>query len=172
MSLKNGILKWDGKSKDEIENIYERFSVDSDFLPMLFELSRNEDSETGATWLLKKYIEMGNTLSVRLTEEFYSFLHKAIKWEAKLHLLQCIPRITIPGSRKREADEFIRNCLASKNRFVRAWAYGGFCKLADEHPEYRDEARQLVNFAMTEESASVKARIQNAVAGGFLKGEL
>ncbi|MCB1022770.1 MAG: hypothetical protein KDB79_00165 [Acidobacteria bacterium] len=167
MSLKDSILKWNGKSKDEIGIIYNRFSIDAEFLPKVFELSQDEATEIGATWLLKKHLEMGNTLSVRLTEDFYSFLHKPVNWEAKLHLLQCIPRLSIPSSGKAEAETFIRNCLSSKNKFVRAWAYGGFCKLADEHPEYRDEARQLVDFAMTEESASVKARIRNVVKDGF-----
>ncbi|MEZ5347256.1 MAG: hypothetical protein R2681_17045 [Pyrinomonadaceae bacterium] len=172
MNLEESIILWDGRSKEKIETVYEKFSASKEFIEEVFVLCRREETETGATWLLKQHLESGVSISVEKKAEFFDLLKEPKAWEAKLHLLQCLPFFSIPASKEAAAAEFVRNCLTSRNKFVRAWAYGGFCKLAEEYPEYRDEARQFVSYAMNKEPASVKARIRNAAKGLFLESEL
>ena len=71
----------------------------------------------------------------------------------------CIPRVA-----KQATEQFIRNHLSSSNTFVRAWAYDAFYRLASDYPEYRCEARQLLEMGMRDEPASVKARIKHLIS--------
>ncbi len=73
----------------------------------------------------------------------------------------------IRAGRKKRLEAFLRECLEDRNKFVRAWAYGGFHQLAVEHAEYRGEAVQLFEKALDEEAASVKARVRKVVERGF-----
>ncbi len=45
-------------------------------------------------------------------------------------------------------------------KFVRAWAYDAFYRLATQHPGYRPEVWRLLEQGMQEEAPSVKARIR------------
>lgn len=62
---------------------------------------------------------------------------------------------------------FLRNCLISDNKFVRAWAYNGFYELALQYPAYKTEVKKFLDMAMKDEAASVKARVRNILKRGF-----
>ncbi len=168
MELKDALSRWDGNSVGEIEDIYSRHCKTSEFVPIVIELLEDKELQSGASWLLKKHLESKNLLNSKTIQTVYESVSKLVTWEAKLHILQCIPYLPIPFQKLQQVEEFLRDCLADKNKFVRAWAYGGFYELADRFPEFRDEAEHLIDVAMHEESASVKARIRNATKKGFL----
>jgi len=161
-------LDWDGKSTVEIEEVYRLESTKSDFTSTIVALLIQESNQTGASWLLKKYLDNGNSLGGEEITSVYQCLDKLNDWGSKLHLLQCLPNIPVSDSYRELIERFVRNCLADKNKFVRAWAYGGFYLLADHFPEYRSEAVQFIDSAMLNEPASVKARIRNVIKRGFL----
>lgn len=169
MSLKSDIAAWDAKSKDAISGVYERHVTRSDFVGQLVSLMGREDLQTGATWLLKHHLETGN---IELDEETAHAIFTAATtltpWEARLHVLQCMDYITIPKSGLQAAETFIRTCLEDDAKFVRAWAYNGFHRMAEQHEIFRDEATELLNDAMQREQAgSIRARIRHALKRGF-----
>ncbi len=167
MTLEADIKAWDGKSVDAMERTYARHSKRPSFLAELTSALADESLQDGATWLLKHHLERKSPLDEARAKEVLRVLPKLKSWVAKLHVLQCLQWMPIPARYKKKLETFLRACLQEENKFVRAWAYSGFCELARQHPEYRLEAQQLCQQAASSEAASVRARIRNIMAQGF-----
>ena len=167
MSLKQEILEWDGKSIDDIKKIFEAFKAHANFIDSITVLILERDSQNGATWLLKAWLESGNKLNQKQIDVIYNALKCLQHWVAKLHVLQCIPYLPIVKSERKSVELFLRITLTDPNKFVRAWSYNGFYELASQHSEYIDETKRFFEMAMVDEAASVKARIRNIMKKGF-----
>ena len=124
-------------------------------------LIENYDCQKGATWLLKAYTDQDIKFSKSESNKILPTLTCLHSWEAKLHVLQSLPSISINAKYKQSLEYFIRFALSDKNKFVRAWSYNGFYILSQAYPEYEKEARKFLEMAMRDEAPSVKARIRN-----------
>jgi len=91
----------------------------------------------------------------------FQCLPDLIEWETKLHVLQCLSYLTVGKQDVPPLETFLRECLASENKFVRAWAYNGFYELSLQYPQFQVEVDQLLQQALEDEAASVKARVRN-----------
>ena len=160
MNLREDIAGWDGKSAEAIGRIYTRHRTDLAFVRNILDYSKVGSLEVGATWLLKRYVEEGGEPDAGAV---YGLVPGLGHWEAKLHVLQCMPRLQVPASQRKTVERFLRDCMADEAKFVRAWAYSGFHAHAAQYPAYRDEARRLLEAALQSEPASVKARIRKAL---------
>ena len=100
MSFKQEIASWDGKSASDIGAIYSRHSDDDTFVLKLIEFSLQTDLQKGATWLLKRYLENNRKLTASEIAALFKRLPELEQWEAKLHMLQCIPYVS--SIRKKE----------------------------------------------------------------------
>ena len=167
MSIELEIEQWDGKSANDIGKIYCSHCHDALFTSKIIELIGNESLQKGATWLLKRYLENENEISKVEISDIYKNLTTLEQWESKLHILQSLPFIPIPKSKKKKVEVFLRKCLIDNNKFVRAWAYNGFYELAVQFPEYKSETKQFFEMAMRDEAPSVKSRIRNIMKKGF-----
>ena len=161
MGLQQEIADWDGKSADDIHLIYSRYFHAPAFISEVLSLIKQVPYQKGATWLLKKHLEDEGHLTLQQMGSIYRTLPKFEHWESKLHILQSMPFMPIRKSKVKVVESFLRNCLADQNKFVRAWTYNGFYLLAKQYPEYQAEVDQLLDQAMQNEAASVKARIRN-----------
>ncbi len=167
MSLDQEIAAWDGKSADDIAAVYSRHHGQPAFVDSLVEFSKEPAYQKGATWLLKRWFESGNSLDSQQITTVYSSLQALEDWESRLHLLQCIPHMPIEKPMKPKVEFFLRASLTDSNKFVRAWAYNGFYELALQYPEYVDEVQAIFDLALRDEAASVKARIRNIQKKGW-----
>ena len=167
MSIKQEIKAWDGKSAEAIQAIYDSHHMKQDFADIIIGLSNDRSIQNGATWLLKTWLTSKNQLDNLQAKTICVLLNKFDHWESKLHALQCIPYMQIQKSECKKVEKFLRESLNDKNKFVRAWSYNGFYELAIQHPEYQKEAKQMLDEAMQDEAASVKARIRNILKKGF-----
>nr|MCP4417173.1 hypothetical protein [Chloroflexota bacterium] len=167
MSLEQEIRSWDGKSSTDVDAIYSRHYDDDFFVPNIIQFSEQAVLQKGATWLLKHHLENGQIIEPKETSKIFKLLHKLDNWEAKLHILQCIPFMQIAKTEKEEVAIFLRKCLIDNNKFVRAWAYNGFYEISIQYPEYKKETKQLLETAMRDEAPSVKARIRNILKKDF-----
>ncbi|GJL62491.1 MAG: hypothetical protein NPIRA04_11450 [Nitrospirales bacterium] len=167
MNLKQEIAAWDGKSKDDIRDIYDRYCHASSFVSEVLRLTKQEPLQKGTTWLLKRHLEKTGCLESSEVKEVYLLLLKLEHWESKLHILQSIPYLPIPRTHKKKVEIFLRECLANDEKFVRAWTYNGFYELAVQYPEYQEETKKLFEIDMRDEAASVKARIRSIMKKGF-----
>lgn len=117
--------------------------------------------QRAATWLLKRHLEAGNSLSPGGSRVILDALPDQEHWESKLHVLQCLPYLEIPEDQSAGLERFLDSCLESDNKFVRAWAYNGFNELSLRFPRYREEVKLMLARAGESEAASVRARIRN-----------
>lgn len=168
MSFKQEIANWDGKSASAIAATYSRYSDDDTFVLKLIAFSLQTDLQKGATWLLKRYLESNRKLTASEIAALFKRLPELEQWEAKLHVLQCIPYMPIQASEKKNVEAFLRRCLVENNKLVRAWAYNGFYEISRQYPEYKEETKKLFATAMKDEAPSVKARIRNIMKAGFV----
>lgn len=161
MSIQQEITNWDGKSVDDLQAVFDCYSQDAGFGAELVQLLKESSLQLGASWLLKRFLETGHKLSTGDLKLVYNSLSDLEEWGAELHLLQCLPYLKIGKSQVKKLESFLRGCVASQNKFVRAWAYNGFYELALQHPRFKAEVDLMLEQALEDEAASVKARIRN-----------
>ncbi|WP_086930070.1 hypothetical protein [Agarilytica rhodophyticola] len=167
MNLSKEILMWDGKSADSITYIFKKYSKKSLFEKDLIDLISSEDTDKGASWLLKKWLESGNNLAEKDVKNLCGKLLELQNWETKLHILQSLPYLDFNKSECLTIYAFLKSSLTNSNKFVRAWTYNGFYELAARFPEYTEETKKYFDMAMKDEAASVKARIRKILKRGF-----
>ena len=160
-TLSEQIASWDGRSAAVLQSTYERHSDEEGFVATILAHISDVESQRVATWLLKKHLEMGNSLSVAACRAVFRGLSVQEHWEAKLHILQCLPYLDIPEDDIAGLEQFLDACLEGERKFVRAWAYNGFNELALRFPRYREKVDGMLARAGESESASVRARIRN-----------
>ncbi len=165
MTLLEEIASWDGKSATALQSTHERHSDDEDFLATILEHIADVELQRAATWLLKRHLEAGNSLSPGDSRAILGVLSDQEHWESRLHLLQCLPYLDIPEDQSTGLEQFLDSCLESDNKFLRAWAYNGFNELSLRFPRYREEVNLMLARAVESEAASVRARIRNILKG-------
>ncbi len=168
MGIEQEIENWDGKTVREITAIYDRYNARIGFIDSLVDSLRHAGQQRGSSWLIKNWIEDGHRLGQTATERICALVNEMEHWEAKLHLLQVLPSLAIPRDQAGNVYRFVRSGILDPNKLVRAWAYGGFYHLARQHDSYAAEARELLEVAMRDEAASVRARLRNVMKGGAL----
>ena len=160
-TLSEEIASWDGKSAAALQSTYERHSAEEDFVATILAHLSDVESQRAVTWLLKKHLEVGNSLTVADCRAVFGTLSVQEHWEGKLHILQCLPYLSIPEDDSAGLEQFLDACLESERKFVRAWAYNGFNELSLRFPRYREKVDGMLARAGESESASVRARIRN-----------
>ena len=163
-SIRSDLASWDGKDADAIRRVYDRQAGKRGVVGSLVRLAGEADFEVAASWIIKHHLEQkdsGHALSDAHAEAFFRAAARFDHWEARLHALQIMEHVPVAAGSVRDAKRLIERCLADENKFVRAWAYSGFARLADTHPRYRAEAEALLADAEASESAaSVRARVR------------
>jgi hypothetical protein len=161
MHIEQELAAWDGKSAASIRSIYAAHKATDSFADDIISLLEKEACQSGATWLLKAWLEDGNRLDQIQTAEVFGALNQLERWQARLHVLQSIPYLKIADADCNKVYNFLRLALTDQNKFVRAWSYNGFYELSRQHAEYEKETRQYFEMAMRDEAPSVKARIRH-----------
>lgn len=166
--MKNELLEslqnWDGVHIDYVTNLYQTHCNAPSFFDDLIEIyTSKKDLQKVTTWLIKHHYDNGKTLPQTLTEQLAIVAPTVENWEAKLHILQLLPHFKLTDESFVKADDFVRQCLKDKNKFVKAWAYHGMYELSIYVPEMKEELEHLCNRAMETESASVKSKVKKVL---------
>ena len=159
-TLKQALLDCDPTSAADLSDVYKQFSGNKHFTHQLVTWLADKSLQRGASWLLKKHLEADTSIPLREVNRLYDVLPQLEHWETKLHVLQCLPMLSISSEQKKTVEAFLRTCLVAPNKFVRAWAYSGFYTLATQHAEYQKTFEQYLEMALRDEAPSVKARIR------------
>ena len=146
---------------EDLQTVYDRHAADPELGMKLVSFFTDEELRKPASWLLKRYLETGQTLAVSEAKPVFRSLPDLEDWVTRLQVLQSLPYLTIGKREVRRLEPFLRDCLESQNKFVRAWAYNGFYELALQHPSFQKEVDRLLEQALEDEAASVKARVRN-----------
>ena len=163
-TLQELLEAWDGTHTDYLIQVYLENGESEDFFQALLDLYAGKpDLQVASTWLIKHHYDKGRTLPERLETSLIFTAKELNAWEAKLHLLQLLPKFSLHPNHIPYLEDFVRACLEEEKTFVRAWAYQGFYEVAQHKPELFPELKQLCAQALESEKASVKARVRKIV---------
>ena len=161
MSLIDKLKSWDGVHVSYLTELYNSFSSSTEFFKNVINICKNNpELHIPATWLVKHHYDQGNSLPYLLTEEYLKECANFNVWEAKLHLLQVFPHFNLSDNSVVLMEDFVRDCLTDKKKFVKAWAYNGLFALTKYNPELVTEVEFICNKAMQTESAAIKAKVR------------
>ena len=169
MPLKSALEAWDGQSAEALCRIHDEHRGDPDLAATLVELIGALRYRLAATRLLKRHLESGGSVpdADGVARGLYARFDKLENWECRLNVLQCFPYLPVPDDVVEAVERFLRLCLADDNKFVRAWAYNGFHRLAGQHPRFAAEAAAILEAGLRDEPPSIKARIRKCLAGAM-----
>ncbi|MDA7925825.1 hypothetical protein N9B46_03170 [Mariniblastus sp.] len=162
MNLFGELSKYDGKRIGSLHTLAQHLLTGDGSVDELIVLSCSEDTriQTATTWVLKYLHEQNISFSQKQTNELIQLACKNHHWEAKLHILQILPKLKISSQ---ECD-YLRNCFRdqknSENKLVRTWTYNGLAVLANQHSQFQSEVNDILNEAQHDPAASVRARIR------------
>ncbi|MEO0591625.1 MAG: hypothetical protein AAFZ11_13860 [Pseudomonadota bacterium] len=120
---------------------------------------------SGATWLLKSFLERGGTLSAPQTQALITALPRAAHWSTQLHLSQSIRHLSLTATQATACTDWIGPLLMHKRPFLRAWSLDALAHVAQAHAEYREEFRKALRQASEDPAASVRARARRCGPG-------
>ncbi|MEP0067996.1 hypothetical protein [Pyruvatibacter sp.] len=165
MSLKDVSAQWDGKTIEPMLQVYDINKADPAFGPELLKSLGDIKSERGITWLVKHHLEQGwRPQSNRETSVILKALPGTNHWEAHLHLLQCLPYLTIASRQTEHLWDHLQSAIQDEAKFVRAWAYHGLYVLAAQHPRFSAQVLEILKRGLdTETAASAKVKIRHAL---------
>lgn len=167
MSIKHDVINWDQKSASDIEQIYVAYQQTSKFESQLIELCLDNNLSIGGTWLVKFHIEHGGSINTDDMQKVLAKLPEYDDWESKLHVLQILSHVQVSEKARKVLEPFLKYGLSDTNKFVRAWSFNGLYALAIQYPELQPEVTELLNRALVNEPASVKARVRKLLKRGF-----
>ena len=108
-TLLGDILGWDGKSKEDVQRVFQDHFEEIEFCKELVALLVETRTQVGASWLLKHGLENKTvTLTGRQVTGVYQKVDKLEHWEAKLHILQCFTFLPVPKSQADRVVAFLK----------------------------------------------------------------
>ncbi|WP_087026551.1 hypothetical protein [Thaumasiovibrio subtropicus] len=161
------VLGWDGRSAEDIEQVYIEHHTKADFRSDVIDLCLEERSSIGGTWLLKRYLECDGKLSNDEQQVILARIPSYQHSEAILHILQVLAHFSIAQQTRRVLEPFLRHGLSNANKFIKAWSFNGLYELAVQYPELQNEVSEILNLALVQEPASVRARVRRLIKKGF-----
>ncbi|MEM7032785.1 MAG: hypothetical protein AAF629_24765 [Chloroflexota bacterium] len=163
MNLADALNDFDGKHTDTLEALAQHLTPDDAVIEQLCQLTDDGEVkiQTATTWLLKRFQELGAVFSEGQAVKLTRLLGRVNHWEARLHLLQMLPKLTISANQTDLLHQNLKTFLSDDNKMVRAWSYNGLAVLADQHVEFQPEVSAILTAVSPDEAASVRARIRN-----------
>ncbi|MEM9679108.1 MAG: hypothetical protein AAF901_02190 [Bacteroidota bacterium] len=162
--LISSLYTWDSVHTEHLINIYDTNVSGEPFFDDLISITNtHQDLQIATTWLIKHHYDQKQKLSEQQGNLLLGTILNFKAWEAKLHVLQILPFLSIPESHFILVEDFVRACLNDDVKFVRAWAYQGFYELTKYQPSYIPELKLLCDKALLTESASIKSRVKKVV---------
>jgi hypothetical protein len=160
-ALRSEMAKLEHASLDALESLIKKRKPS--LINQLVLLVADDDPriQVRATWLLKRLAEEKIAFSDNQLVAIFDSVSTLAYWEARLHVCQLLGHVKIPKGCERKVAGFLERSVTENNKFLRAWAYSGFCELARQRPEYREYALEHLDRADTDKSAAVKARVRN-----------
>lgn len=165
--LREELTAFDGKALTILGEIEARHDQEKGYRNSLSTLASDPEPTiaSGATWLIKHYLENGGSLTTYQIDQLLSSTPTLTDWMAQLHLCQSIKYLDLT---KDEAVILIPwlDILASHQRpFLRAWSLDALCYIARHHPAFRHNASVALEAAEKDKAASVRARARNITLG-------
>lgn len=166
-ALNQHVANWRGRSTNPLTVLFDQFSNTPDFVSTLLLWGLKPSRSSGTTWLLKRHLETGATLTRAQTKTVLTKAPDLSDWPSKLHLLQMLPYLDLSIANRAQTTRWLDDCLEHENKMVRAWAYHGHYEMARQYPELQNRTIDLLAGARDTEAPSVRARVRRCLKAGF-----
>ena len=170
--LRARLEDYDGTHTDVLEAIVADFGAAPDGVPPeawneVVDLAGDPEGRiaAGATWLVRRWVEEGRRPTTGTLRHLADRLGDVTDKWARLHLVQALPSIPLPGELVPAWARFCRPGLAAKAPFLRAWSVNALVHLASLDPGLAPEARAALESALSDPKASVRARARKILEG-------
>lgn len=160
MTLLLDLAAYDGTTVAILEAIAERRKGEAQVLHEAVRLFSAEEAHisVGATWLVRRWLSDGAHLGAGPLQEMAAQLAHIDHHWARLHVCQSMAHLDIPTDAVPAFAAFLRSAIESPRPFLRAWGTDGLVRLAERHPDLVTEAEAALGNALSDTSASVRAR--------------
>ena len=145
---------------ESLQSVYASWHTVEGILRVWIDCIGDPELESGASWLLKHWIEAGREIQSADQHKLLTRLNAVTAWQARLHLLQILEFLLIPEDLQETVASFCNESILSTNKFVRAWGYSGMVTLAKRWPSYTASALDAIKIGENEDAASVRARVR------------
>ena len=156
------LAAFDGVHTNTLEDLAASLSREPQVLVSLCNLALNDDSklQSATTWLLKRFSEQGVRYKGEQSAALLDVLYRESHWEAQLHVLQMLDNLAVTAAGAPDLWKTLEEMTANSNRLLRTWSYHGLAVLADQHMQYRDQARARLSRVDSDAAASLRARVR------------
>lgn len=161
-ALVQALLDFNGKSTEVLEQFAAAHQLEASLIADLCDFAGGDDRnlQAASTWLLKHYGLTGADLSPGQTETLLRLLLRETGWLPRLHVLQMMDALVVPGSLAAPLMAALEAQARGANTFIRAWSVQAAAALADQHLAYRERALDLLARAAQDAKPSVQARLR------------
>lgn len=161
--LRERLSAFDGRAMSRLGEAEATLGGDPAYTDALLALVSDAEGlvGSGATWLLKSFLEQGGALSAQQTEALIAALPQEAKgahWSTTLHLCQCVGYLDLTSAGATSLCVWVEPLLTHKRPFLRAWSLDALAHLARAHEDYRAPFEAARARASGDEAASVRAR--------------
>lgn len=168
MTLETEMAKWNGRTTDTIQVVYQRHADGLSFLIRLIHALQRQGLQRASTRLLLMYHQRGKQMPLELTRRLFQNPLIINHWSARLNMLEILSLMRIPSDCVDPALDFLKECLTEPTILVQAWSYTAYRAIAVQHPHLQDEVRTLFEHALADDLPGlVTDRIERAKSAGF-----
>ena len=167
LALQRELASWDGKDTALLAALYQKLQNHDDLASALIDLLGQVDCQKAAGWLLRQHLKHDVILDETESDDLMRSLKLVQDNTARLNLLQSLDHVVIEDRNVDRLIWFLDDCMQSGHTFIKAWSYHGYYCLACQHPGYRDQVTQMLEMGLTDEPASVRARIRHCLKAGY-----
>ena len=114
-----------------------------------------------AIWIVRKLSETSAELLSKYKPILLNDLTQSPFWEVKAELCHIIPKLKLDYEEIKGAIAFFKNNLNGKSKIVKAWSLDALYELSKIEPKIGPEVLKLLQMALEDEAASVRARARN-----------
>jgi len=166
-ALEIALLDYDGKHADILGELRDQFAPKAAVLRQAVRLAGHNNVliAQGATWLLWAWLKNGAKPTPRIVAELAEMLPRLTDKWVLLHLVRCVPLITVEAQHASALAKFLQRCCEGELPFLRAWAVDCLHRLSLDHAKFAAVARRAMEVAAVDPAPSVRKRLEKILQG-------
>ena len=159
-SIEAKIKDFDRRSPSLLGEAETQFGKQPGYAAALVGLIAHDEApvSSGATWLIKSFLEAGGSLSRSQRDSLFNQLGQVTAWDAQLHICQSLQFVKITSRQASLSLDWLRPLLSHRRPFLRAWSLDALCRVGASHPRIGRLAQDWLARGLEDGSASVRAR--------------
>lgn len=161
--IRTHLLAFDGQDIDLLEALHQLFPVTKPLMVELVAMCADPEYhvQSGATWLLKRYMGAGQRLVPKQVGVLADSLGEIGDPLARQHVSQAIGSIAIAEEHGPKYAAFLLRCCEDESPDVRGWGLEGLYRLSLQHENLAGEFIDRLEAARADEAQAVKDRVRH-----------